>query len=752
MPSTSTATFKPVFASLLALVVVSMVGFAALGMSNATAERQTASAARDLQIAAMKVAVADGLMLAGSDRPPLDLGASLETLSTKRDAALRRLPEDQSDLARALLDEITGCGTMLLDPGALDHVVHGHDELHAILAVVVDDASAGAATAERRAFWAIIAACLAVMPSLWFMLRLRLQSEHDRDRAELQERARRRLQVLLDDSPDSSFVIDLDGQIIYRSDSGDRLLGGDGISSRDDLVSLAEPSKRAALRDHVGRTGASGASAVFVLRDTAGAHGWYQIRVSDLTGNETVDGHVITARNITNEVELRDELQRQADTDQLTGLPNRRILHRALTTAANRLAEHDGICVVMVLDVDGFKNVNDTMGHAAGDELLIRVAERLEGAKAADDVLIRLGGDEFAVIIPVAASVAEAEQRGRRLLAAFDDPFRIGPSAECVRCSIGAAITADSSKVVDLLRDADVAMYESKRRGDNVVVIHDPAVADASTRPTRIAAALRAADHDSEFHLVYQPIVDIEADRITTLEALLRWTSPDLGVVAPNEFIAVAEVTGDICKIGRWVIDSACRQLAAWSEAGINPDVAVSFNVSPRQLVEEQFVDCLLDTARAWSISPSRLVLDVTESTALDQTGVAIARLEQLRAAGLRISIDDFGSGYSNLGQLLTVPFDVIKIDRSLLLTLSAMRERSGIDPNDSCAIMAAIVSIAGVLQAPVVCEGVETEDQRASLAASGITHIQGFLTGRPALASTITAELCPATPKMAGG
>ncbi len=178
--------------------------------------------------------------------------------------------------------------------------------------------------------------------------------------------------------------------------------------------------------------------------------------------------------------------------------------------------------------------------------------------------------------------------------------------------------------------------------------------------------------------------------------------------------------------------------------AGIDPTVTVSFNVSPRQLADERFVACVLETAAAWAVPPSRLVVEVTESTALDQTGVAIARLEQLKAAGVRISSDDFGSGYSNLGPLLTVPFDLIKIDRSLLLTLTSMREQADGDPTDSCAIMTAIVSIAGVLQAPVVCKGVETETQRISLAASGITHVQGYLTGRPAMASAITAELCP--------
>ncbi len=738
-----TANLRSLLTTVLALVVIAAVATAGIAWTRATEERHIATAASNLQVAAMTVAAADSLVLSGAGPALLDLSQSLLTLSSDREVALRPLAPIDAMRASELLDEIAATDVSAVDSEIGTHLAPGHDELHALLATAAEDASAGAAAAEQQALAAVVLASLAAMVGFWLVLTSRFRTEHERDRAELQAREGRRLEALLDDSPDSAFVIDALGRIIYRSESGNRLLGP-GAQRRDDVVALASPPKRDALRDHLCRADAAGDSAVFSLRDLSGVWGWYQIRVSDLSDNRTVDGHVITARNITNEVLLRDELQRQADTDQLTGLPNRRVLQRVLVSAASRLSDHGGMTAVVILDIDGFKDINDTLGHAAGDELLTRVAERLTSATADDQVLLRLGGDEFALIVPAAGTIADAERLGHGLLAAFEDPFRLGTRIERVRTSVGVAVTGDPLKVDGLLREADVAMYESKRRGGGSVVVHDPLVADSSARTDKIAAALRAADHDNEFHVVYQPIVDIHTGDVTALEALLRWNNPELGSVAPDEFIAVAETTGDICAIGKWVIDSVFCQFAAWIEAGIDPDLTVSFNVSPRQLADERFVACVLETAAAWAVPPSRLVVEVTESTALDQAGVAIARLEQLRAAGLRISIDDFGSGYSNLGQLLTVPFDVIKIDRSLLLTLTAMRQRSGGDATDSCAIMSAIVSIASVLQAPVVCEGVETEAQRTSLAASGITHIQGYLTGRPAFASAITASLCP--------
>ncbi|MEZ5247632.1 MAG: EAL domain-containing protein, partial [Acidimicrobiales bacterium] len=517
----------------------------------------------------------------------------------------------------------------------------------------------------------------------------------------------------------------------------------------EDLIGLAPADQRSALRNHLHQTG-TGQAAPFELTKRDGDSGWFDLRVSDLITDELVRGRVITVRDITIETRLRLELEHQASTDALTGLPNRRVLQPRLGDARSAM-EHTGQpMALMTLDIDGFKTINDSLGHPVGDALLTQVAARLTNAIQPGQTILRMGGDEFAIILPSIAGEAAARLAAQHLLDTLDEPFQIGARLEHVRTSIGVALTDDRDHAEALIGRADIALYEAKRQGGDTVVIYEAELESTTTRHNQITRALREADYDREFSLVYQPIVTAEDQTIVSLEALLRWTSPHLGAIGPDEFIPIAEVTGEICGIGKWVLDEACRQLAAWIEAGVDPDITVSFNVSARQLAEPAFVAGVLETARRWNVPTNRLVAEITESAALDHTGVAQQRIQRLRDAGLRISIDDFGSGYSNLGQLISVPFDIIKIDRSLLLTLSAMREQAGGDETDSCAIMQAIVSIAGILDAPVVCEGVETEQQLISLHASGITHIQGYLTGRPALPALLTPQLMELQPAQA--
>ncbi|MDH4280732.1 MAG: bifunctional diguanylate cyclase/phosphodiesterase, partial [Acidimicrobiia bacterium] len=389
--------------------------------------------------------------------------------------------------------------------------------------------------------------------------------------------------------------------------------------------------------------------------------------------------------------------------------------------------------------IDGFKEINDTLGHPTGDRLLVSFASRLSNVVRGDATLLRMGGDEFAVVLPTVTGPVEAEEIARRLLDVLDEPFKLGDRLESVHTSGGLALAETAQDADDLVIRADIALYEAKRQSGTSVAVYDVALESTITRANQLARSLRDAVYDEEFSLVYQPIVTVGTEQVVALEALLRWTSPNLGPVGPDEFIPIAEATGEICAIGRWVLDNACRQLAGWMEAGMADDVTVSINVSAKQLAEPAFVNMVLRAAARWKVPTGRLVIEVTETAALDQTGLARQRLQELKDAGLKISIDDFGSGYSNLGQLISVPFDIIKIDRSLLNTLSAMREQAGGNPSGPCAIMQAIVSIASILDAPVICEGVETEQQRASLQASGITHLQGYLTGRPSPPDVIT-------------
>ena len=432
------------------------------------------------------------------------------------------------------------------------------------------------------------------------------------------------------------------------------------------------------------------------------------------------------------ELKLRDDLAAQASTDLLTGAGNRRAMQLVLDQIGRQMTSSPSWTGFALFDLDGFKAINDSLGYAIGDDVLRQVADRLGRTCRHGDHLVRLGGDEFVLVLPGLVSADEAERAASRFLQVLSRPFTVGGDQERVRISVGVTATDEVERLELLNVEADVAMDEAKRRGGNTLVVFEPSMEVEAGEAGRLTRAIRAADYDEEFRLVYQPIVTIGDSEVLGYEALLRWTSPTVGEVGPSRFIPIAEQAGEITTIGRWVIEQACDQLARWTMDGSVGPISVSCNVSAIQLAEDDFVDFVVGTVDRFGLPRHRLILEVTESAVLDRRGASIDRLGALRDAGFRVSIDDFGSGYSNLGQLLEVPFDILKVDRSLLVTLTAMRERRGGDPSEACAILSAIVSIAGVFGAPVVCEGVETEQQRLSLLASGITHVQGYLTGRP--------------------
>ena len=433
------------------------------------------------------------------------------------------------------------------------------------------------------------------------------------------------------------------------------------------------------------------------------------------------------------ELGLRQELIEQASTDLLTGLPNRRGLERATIAATSILegATSDRRIGFIVIDLDGFKTFNDLFGHRAGDEVLQQVAARLVGVVRPSEQLFRLGGDEFGIMLTDLDASDDGVAAAERYLAAFDHPFDFEARVELLRPSVGVATTDDPTHIEWMFVEADLAMYEAKRGGGGSVAGYDPSQSGPSRSEGALTRALRSADYDREFSLVYQPIVRIENGELLCHEALLRWSSREFGAVGPADFIPVAERNGEICTIGRWVLRMICEQLAAWNRDPATAGAVVSWNVSSRQLAQRDFVPEVLTALDGPGIDRHQLIVEVTESAVIDST-VAARRLETLRASGVRVAIDDFGSGYSNLGQLLEVPVDIIKIDRSLLVRLTEMRQRLGGDPSQPCAIMGAIVSIAAIFESVVVCEGVETDLQRLSLQRSGVTHAQGYLVGRP--------------------
>jgi len=412
-------------------------------------------------------------------------------------------------------------------------------------------------------------------------------------------------------------------------------------------------------------------------------------------------------------------------TDPLTGLPNRVLFADRLDHALAR-ARRDGTQIaVLLLDVDQFKLVNDSLGHDAGDELLTAIAPRLLDAVRESDTVARLAADEFAVLCEGIQEDDDAIALGERIGASLREPVPVQGRELFVTASTGIVVSADGAETTpDLLSHADAAMYRAKEAGRGRVVLYDELTRGGWVDRLRMETDLRLALERGELSLVYQPIVDLRDGRTRSVEALLRWTHPERGPIGPDVFIPVAEETGLIVEIGRWVLETAVAQVAEWqrTQPGAR-GLGVTVNVSGRQLFHESLVGDVERVAAESGIAPGTLGLEITESVLMDE-GDAVTVLEALRARGARLSLDDFGTGYSSLSYLKRFPLDTLKIDRAFVSGLGTGQ--------DDAALVATIVSMAGTLGLEVVAEGVETEEQLRLLRDLGCDRAQGFLLARP--------------------
>jgi diguanylate cyclase (GGDEF)-like protein len=420
-----------------------------------------------------------------------------------------------------------------------------------------------------------------------------------------------------------------------------------------------------------------------------------------------------------------DAARRLALTDPLTGLPNRVLFADRLDHALTR-ARRDGTQVaVLLLDVDQFKLVNDSLGHDAGDELLTAIAPRLLAAVRESDTVARLAADEFAVLCEGIQEDTDAIALGERIGASLREPVPVQGRQLFVTASTGVVVSNDGAETTpELLSHADAAMYRAKEAGRGRVVLYDELTRGGWVDRLRMETDLRLALERGELSLVYQPIVDLRDGRTRCVEALLRWNHPERGPIGPDVFIPVAEETGLIVEIGRWVLETAVAQVAEWqrTQPGAR-GLGVTVNVSGRQLFHESLVGDVERVAAESGIAPGTLGLEITESVLMDE-GDAATVLEALRARGARLSLDDFGTGYSSLSYLKRFPLDTLKIDRSFVSGLGTGQ--------DDTALVATIVSMAGSLGLEVVAEGVETEEQLRRLRELGCDRAQGFLLARP--------------------
>ena len=371
--------------------------------------------------------------------------------------------------------------------------------------------------------------------------------------------------------------------------------------------------------------------------------------------------------------EAADRISHMARHDALTGLPNRLQLMDNLDAALHQVKTRGGECAVLLVDLDRFKTINDSLGHVAGDHLLQSVSRSFETVISDEMTAGRLGGDEFAIVVPQAEREAELEQLCLALISALQGPFLYRDQRLFVGASIGVAIgPRDGDSVEALIRHADLALYRAKEAAGNGVRFYEPSFHARAEERRKIELALHTAMDAGEFSLAFQPVVDAQTSRILSFEALLRWNNAELGQIPPTKFIPIAEETGMLGRIGEWVLRSACRECASWPE-----DVSIAVNVSPRQLRDPGFIVTLVSALTQAGLDPGRLELEVTETVFLELTGATQKVLQQIQSLGVRLAMDDFGTGYSSLGYLRRAEFDTLKIDRSFVQAISAERRRA---------------------------------------------------------------------------
>lgn len=432
----------------------------------------------------------------------------------------------------------------------------------------------------------------------------------------------------------------------------------------------------------------------------------------------------VTLRDITRERQYMRELERRGNHDVLTGLPNRLWVNGYLPTAIDHAHNAQSMLAVLFIDLDGFKSINDSLGHAAGDEVLRNAARRMQDAVRPGDHVVRLGGDEFLVIIENIHAQEDAAHVAHRVLEAFEENFGIPQGVASIGTSIGISVyPQDAKDAAALLQNADVAMYAAKTSGKHRFQFFDRTFYDALRARLAMEEALRHAIEEDQFVMLYQPRVDMASGKAASMEALVRWAHPTKGLIEPLEFIPLAEANGLILELGKLTIHKVCRQVSQWARSG-EPLVPVSINVSSRQFNDSNIAATLAEALQTYRVDPGLIELELTESTMMGNTEKISGALATIHGLGIKLSVDDFGTGYSSLSQLQRLDFDVLKVDRSFTAELGRTTRGN--------VFFSAIITMAHALGMRVVAEGVENAVQRDLLRALQCDEIQGFLVSRP--------------------
>jgi diguanylate cyclase (GGDEF)-like protein/PAS domain S-box-containing protein len=552
----------------------------------------------------------------------------------------------------------------------------------------------------------------------------------ERDMVVDMERSEQRFRSLVQNSSDVFLILVPDGTISYQSPAVTRVLGypQDEGSIRT-IYEFLHPDDRGFLQTAIDELllRAGGQRTVEIrVRHADGSWRTVEATGTNMFDEPAVGGIVVNYRDITERKLLEDQLTHEAFHDPLTGLSNRALFIDRVEHALARRSDPDRLAVLF-MDLDDFKTINDSLGHSAGDLVLVAAAERIRGCLRPEDTISRLGGDEFAVLLE--ESDRDLPQRvAARMLEALRLPFEIGGKQVHLAASVGVAYgSRDTRTANEMLRNADMAMYTAKNLGKGRVELFEASMHAAVLTRLELKADLELAVERSEFRLRYQPVYDMRSGRLASFEALVRWRHPTRGEVGPSDFIPLAEETGLIIPIGRWVLEQACLQARAWADAGAGA-VDISVNLSAHQLRDPLLVGGVLETLHSSGLPAERLVLELTESSLMqDDEG----RLNALRALGVRLALDDFGTGYSSLSYLARLPIEMLKIDRAFVAELGE---------HEDSALVRSVIQLATAMEMTTVAEGIELPEQLDRVREMGCDYAQGFLLARPMDAIRATA------------
>ncbi len=539
-----------------------------------------------------------------------------------------------------------------------------------------------------------------------------------------------RFHALVQHSSDVVTVVSPEAEVLYQSESVQRVFGYPAqVLTGRRLTNLIDPESAVrlanALRSVSGRPYATTVIELTVRhRDRRQRQA--EMTITNLLGDPSVGGLVLNTRDISERKELQDQLVHEAYHDALTQLANRALFRERVSEALAERAD-DSDVTVLFLDLDGFKEVNDSLGHLAGDQLLVQVADRLRESVRGADLVARFGGDEFAVLVESPLGAHDAEAVARRIVDSLEAPFPIDSRDIHVQASIGLAAAGLLGRTDDgaeqLMRNADLAMYKAKSAGGSGYASYDPEMLSGLVDRLELESDLRLALERGELKLHYQPTIDIKTSRVTGFEALVRWQHPTRGLISPLDFVPIAEGTGLIVPLGRWVLEEACRQAVEWG-AGTSRPLKMAVNVSVRQFDRADLPTMVAEVLAETGMPASQLCLEMTESVLMTDSEENLAQLIRLKALGLTLAIDDFGTGYSSLAYLRRFPVDTLKIDRSFI-------ERLGLQ-NDDAALADTIVQLGQSLGMSTVAEGIEEYGQLAALREMGCDFAQGFYFSRP--------------------